>query len=270
MIVEGLRPLAVPIDSVRPLERNARQGNVEVIKKSLERFGQRRAIVVRQATGEVTAGNHMLLAAIELGWTEVAAIFVNDDEQTATAWSLADNRSHDLGGYDNDLLTSLIEQVLDFDESLIEDAGFDMEELLNATTGMIDLSPPPPEVPVEARPPEVAAPDATVIDEPPSFTGATPEPVAPEPVTANPVPTAGVASEPVMSGEEPARSEPEEEAATPEAPRRSVISYTVVFDTPEQQQRWVKFARWLKEEYVGETLAARLDSFLEGTLDADE
>lgn len=131
MIVEGLQSLAVPIDSVRPLERNARRGNVEAIKKSLVAFGQRRPIVVRSDTGEVTAGNHMLLAAIELGWTEVAAIVVDDDEQTALAWSLADNRSHDLGGYDDAELDALLVEMADHDLGLVEAAGFDVDEILS-------------------------------------------------------------------------------------------------------------------------------------------
>jgi hypothetical protein len=130
MIVEGLRDLAVPIDSVRPLERNPRRGNVEAIKKSLARFGQRRPIVVRAATREVTAGNHLLLAAIELGWTEVAAIVVDDDEQTAIAWSLADNRTHDLGDYDDAELDALLLEVADNDIGLVEAAGFDVDQIL--------------------------------------------------------------------------------------------------------------------------------------------
>jgi len=88
MIIDSLKPLAVPIDSVKLDSDNARlhpEGNIAVIKRSLEAYGQRKPIVVNGDT--VEAGNGLLQAARELGWEEIAAVFVKDDPQAA-AWIL--------------------------------------------------------------------------------------------------------------------------------------------------------------------------------------
>jgi hypothetical protein len=42
------------------------------------------------------------------------------------------------------------------------------------------------------------------------------------------------------------------------------ITYSVVFDTEEQQQRWFTFLRWLKKDYpMSDTIAARLIAYLD-------
>jgi hypothetical protein len=45
-----------------------------------------------------------------------------------------------------------------------------------------------------------------------------------------------------------------------------VVQYTIIFDNEEQQQHWYDFLRKINLEYDGQTVAARLDAFLE-TLD---
>lgn len=80
--------------------------------RSYERFGQRKAIVAT-SDGTVIAGNHQLEAARQLGWDEIAVVFVDDDLDTARAYALADNRVGDLGSYDQALLADLIGAVPD-------------------------------------------------------------------------------------------------------------------------------------------------------------
>lgn len=41
-----------------------------------------------------------------------------------------------------------------------------------------------------------------------------------------------------------------------------ILSYNLVFDNDDQQQRWFLFLRQIREKYQGETIAARLDAFL--------
>ncbi len=45
MIVEDLQALAVPLSKLKSAENNPRLGDVDAIKKSYERFGQRKPIV---------------------------------------------------------------------------------------------------------------------------------------------------------------------------------------------------------------------------------
>lgn len=130
-IAKDLEPLAVPIDNITPLDRNPRKGDVNAVANSYKQFGQRKPIVVRRTKGTkngkplgvVIAGNHQLLAARQLGWTEIAAVFVDDDDKTAQAFALADNRTHDLGTYDNVMLADILEE-LRLDEDLFTATGY--------------------------------------------------------------------------------------------------------------------------------------------------
>jgi DNA modification methylase len=98
----------VPIASIELHPRNPRIGDVAAIAASLRRFGQRRPVLVQASTRFVVAGNHLLRAARELGWTEIAAVIEELDDATAIAYMLADNRTSDLGGYDDALLAAIL------------------------------------------------------------------------------------------------------------------------------------------------------------------
>lgn len=52
----------------------------------------------------------------------------------------------------------------------------------------------------------------------------------------------------------------------PEPSRRKpepIIQYTIIFDNDEQQQRWFSFMKWLKRNSEMDTIASRLDEFLQ-------
>jgi DNA modification methylase len=134
MIIESLRSLAVPIESLRGLPGNPRRGDVDAVAASLSRFGQRKPIVVRKDDGTIIAGNHTWQAAKKLGWSEIAVAYVGDDDVTAQAYALADNRTAELGDYDDELLKQLIESVGQIDPDLLHDTGWSddaVKELLD-------------------------------------------------------------------------------------------------------------------------------------------
>lgn len=110
MIAESLRPLAVPLSKLKPMPGNPRRGDVEAVARSYERFGQRKPIVARR-DGTVIAGNHQLKAAAKLGWKSIAVVYVDDDDTTAKAYAIADNRTADLGAYDDAALLALLRDV---------------------------------------------------------------------------------------------------------------------------------------------------------------
>ena len=127
-IAKDLKPLVQPIDKLKAAKHNPRKGDVESIKKSYERFGQRKPIVADRATGEIIAGNHQYLAAKELGWTEMAVVFVDDDRETAIAYGVADNRIGQLGEWDVEELVYALDNIglvdvesIGFKESDVED-----------------------------------------------------------------------------------------------------------------------------------------------------
>jgi hypothetical protein len=62
---------------------------------------------VRRAA-KVEAGNGTLAAAKSLGWTHIAAVFVDDDAATAAAYGVADNRVGEFSEWDADILGDLM------------------------------------------------------------------------------------------------------------------------------------------------------------------
>jgi len=151
MIVEQLQGLAHPLKKLKLLPGNPRKGDVEAVKRSYERFGQRKPIVALP-DGTVIAGNHQFLAAKALGWDEIAVVFVDDDDQTAKAFALADNRTSDLGSYDSEALAELLADVAVNPELLLA-TGYTQADL-DALIGEIEELPPvvgdPDEVPESA------------------------------------------------------------------------------------------------------------------------
>ena len=145
----ALSELLVPIEELEPSENNPRRGNVEAIATSLERFGQAKPILVDGK--RIIAGHHVRLAAIELGWTHLAAIentFADEDE--ARAYLVADNRIHDLGSYDDSALVEHLAALAELDK--LAGTGFTLDDLDDLYTRLekkdaaakAPAAPPPP------------------------------------------------------------------------------------------------------------------------------
>lgn len=155
-IVESLRPLVIPIDTLSFDPANARKHNtrnLDSIMGSLSKFGQRKPIVVQRQGMVVRAGNGTLAAAKALGWTEIAAVVVDEDDITATGFAIADNRSAELAEWDDDVLGQLLAQLQadeDFDHLVTGFSDAEISKLLGPPPGLSDPDeiPPVPEVPV--------------------------------------------------------------------------------------------------------------------------
>lgn len=154
MIHEALQPLAFPVEKLSPLPGNPRKGDVDAVARSYATFGQRKPIVARREGegGIVIAGNHQLEAAKRLGWEEIAVVFTDDDDLTAKAYALADNKTADLGTYDDDLIAEILAELVVDDELLAATAFSEREiaRLLGETAGLgqtdVDDTPTPPRV----------------------------------------------------------------------------------------------------------------------------
>jgi len=155
MIIESLRSLAVSVSTLTLDPDNARlhnDNNLDAIKKSLARFGQRKPVVVRRSDRVVIAGNGTLTAALALGWTEVAAVLVDDDSVTSKAYALADNRTAELATWDDDNLSNALFEISQYDLNvedrakygLFDSTGFtedDYDALMNVpSTGSDNVS----------------------------------------------------------------------------------------------------------------------------------
>lgn len=118
---------AAAVTDLLPHPSNPRVGNVDAIAESLQVNGQYRPIVVQKSTRRVLAGNHTLAAAVMLGWETIDVVMVDVDDAGALRILLADNRTADLGVYDNQLLVELLREL-----GTLEGTGyaeFDLEAL---------------------------------------------------------------------------------------------------------------------------------------------
>jgi DNA modification methylase len=132
VIAPDLEALAVPLEALDALEGNPRQGDVDAVARSYAKFGQRKPIVARHrpgGRGEVTAGNTQLAAARVLGWSHIAVVWADDDDTTAKAWALADNRTSDLGTYDEAALAAFLQPVSN-DAELLAATGYSEADLV--------------------------------------------------------------------------------------------------------------------------------------------
>jgi ParB-like chromosome segregation protein Spo0J len=123
----SLRQHLVAVDEVMPHPDNPRRGNPERIAESLRRFGQVRPVLVRKASGEIVAGNHTYRAATEiLGWSHIAVVYAEMDEEEARAYLVADNRLSDMATNDDAALASILAKLAD--EGRLEGTGYTADE----------------------------------------------------------------------------------------------------------------------------------------------
>ncbi len=162
MIPDQLEALTVPIDTLTALDGNPRVGDVPAVARSLERFGQRKPIVV-DGNGMIIAGNHTWLAAKSLGWSRIAVVQFDDDEATARAFALADNRTSELGSYDDEALRDMILSVVDVDPDLITAAGYTDEALAEILADDLPDLPPEDEAPEPPATPITAPGDVWIL-----------------------------------------------------------------------------------------------------------
>lgn len=126
-INESIIELATPIDQLKHLDGNPRRGDVDAIAKSYDKFGQRKPIVATK-DGTVISGNHQLESAKNLGWSHIAVVFTDDDELTAKAFAIADNRTSELGTIDQDFLADMLSS-LESDPTILDAISYTEQEL---------------------------------------------------------------------------------------------------------------------------------------------
>ena len=110
MAVQVVETRQVAIAHLTRYPGNARRGDVEEIRASIARYGQYRALVVRD-TGEhlvVLAGNHTRDAMEAEGHTTARCEILRCTDDEALRINLADNRLAELGSYDDHDLASLL------------------------------------------------------------------------------------------------------------------------------------------------------------------
>ncbi len=150
---DSLRPLLVPLSAVTTHPKNPKDHDLGAIAASMARFGQQAPIIVQKSTGWTIAGNGRLEAASMVGeletalgfgrglpWTHIAAVFSELGPGEAEAYALADNRTHDLGGYDDSKLASLLVEL--GEAGGLVATGYDAEDVAAILASLAGTPPP--------------------------------------------------------------------------------------------------------------------------------
>lgn len=117
----------LPITSLHLDPNNARKHddkNLAAIKGSLAKFGQQHPIIIDK-NYVVLAGNGRVVAAKDLGWETIKCVETDLESATEkTAFALADNRTAELAGWDDEILNQQLIS-LQSDDFNIDEIGFD-------------------------------------------------------------------------------------------------------------------------------------------------
>jgi DNA modification methylase len=151
----GLVIKRVSIESLHPDPANARshdERNLDAIRASLSRFGQREPLIIQAGTNRVIAGHGRLQAMRSLGWPSCDVIEFECNDVQATALAIALNRSGELAGWDAPALGALLESLRA--EDALDGVGFTTAEIdeliadLDTSPALPLDDPGPGEVPV--------------------------------------------------------------------------------------------------------------------------
>ncbi len=140
-IIEALRPFAVPVGSLKIDPANARKHdktNLAAIRASLEAFGQRLPLIVRKDGMVVEVGNGRLMVAKRMKWKHIAALVVDEPEEIAAAFAIADNRTAELATWDRTTLEHTLAALARHDAQLAMATGFtgnELEAMIAAANG---------------------------------------------------------------------------------------------------------------------------------------
>lgn len=126
--------VSVSVSKLKEHPHNPRRGDDDAISKSIQTNGFYGCVVAQKSTGFVLAGNHRLRAAIANGADKVPVAWVDIDDAHARKILAADNRTSDLGGYDDHALASLLDEINA--DLKLDGTGYDVGDLDDLIAGL--------------------------------------------------------------------------------------------------------------------------------------
>ena len=146
-----MKTSTVQLADLKPLDRNPRKHShiqITELKRSVEMFGQIRPLIVDEGNN-VLAGNGLLIALKELGWTQAEAyVMTGLSEADKKRLILADNKVASLGTDDYSVIEELIFELRDdlnipgFDDEILKSLVAPPQQLkeIGESYGVIDQS----------------------------------------------------------------------------------------------------------------------------------
>ena len=137
----------VPIDSIRPYDKNPRKNDagVDKVAASIKEFGFQQPIVADK-DGVIIVGHTRFKAAIKMGLKEIPVLFATElNAAQVQAYRLADNKTNEFSEWDMDLLLGEIGDLqkqnfdmgqfgFELDAKEATEDEFDMDEAVAAVT----------------------------------------------------------------------------------------------------------------------------------------
>ena len=117
----------VEVGTLTTHPRNARDGDIGAIITSIQKNGWFGTVVAQKSTRYILAGNHRFQAARQLGMTHVPVFWVECDDERALAILVADNRTSDIGRWDEQGLIDILSDLQQSD--MLLGTGYDDEDL---------------------------------------------------------------------------------------------------------------------------------------------
>ncbi|MBT2234774.1 ParB/RepB/Spo0J family partition protein [Nonomuraea sp. NEAU-A123] len=132
----------VPVGDLEPHPDNPHQSDVDVIAESIEKNGFYGTILVQQSRMRIIAGEHRWRGAKVKGLGQVPALILDVDDDAALRILLADNRTAEIGGYDDQALAELLRGLGDLDGTgWTEQDLDDLAEAIAADNAAVTLAP---------------------------------------------------------------------------------------------------------------------------------
>lgn len=144
---EALRVEYLPLDEVITWDRNPKDHALDQIGKSIGRFGFVQPLILDERAQRLVAGHGRLAALSQMRaagerppkrvrvdltgrWLVpvIRGISFNSDAE-AGAYAVADNRLVEIGGWQHDKLSELLQEFMEEDQSLLEATGYDSADL---------------------------------------------------------------------------------------------------------------------------------------------
>lgn len=127
--MNDLKIVYLPIDQIRPYEKNARKHQEEdlaTIRASIQAFGFRDPIGIWGKQNTIVEGHGRLMAAKELGMDKVPCIRLDDmTDEERRAYALAHNKTAEMSAWEPELLDA---EILDIDGFDMSEFGFDVQD----------------------------------------------------------------------------------------------------------------------------------------------
>lgn len=155
--MSNMEIVKIPIEQIKVNPKNPKLHNDNAILKSVKTFGIRQPIIVRPDgvdNYQIVAGHGRLTAFSAIGKTDIPCIVWNEtDENVINAYMVADNSTVIGGGWDDESLSELMQQLdadTDIDMSVFGFDEMDLRELLGDDGSFDIVEDEPPEAPETA------------------------------------------------------------------------------------------------------------------------